>query len=147
VLQAFSAGVSTVKKKCRQHFQVVINLAPISSVRSSRKCYGILSIVVYHCQYALTMANIERHDVLTLSSVEWYSSTILIIFVIFDTEKVDGVHQLPTPAGYEEWKVRAGLQAVPEDDPPGKSQAGHPGQQLPCSQVKWLSALTVWLFS
>jgi len=56
--------------------------------------------------------------------------------LLFDTEKVDGVHQLPTSAGYEEWQVRAGLQAVPEDDPPGQSQAGHPGQQLPRSQVK-----------
>lgn len=50
-------------------------------------------------------------------------------------EKVHGVHQLQAPAGDEEWEIRPGLQTVPEDDPPGKSQAGHPGQQLPCSQV------------
>lgn len=51
------------------------------------------------------------------------------------SEKVHGVHQLPTPAGDEEWEICPGLQAVPEDDPSGKSQAGDPGQQLPCSQV------------
>lgn len=50
-------------------------------------------------------------------------------------EKVHGVHQLPSPAGDEEWKIRPGLQTIPEDDPSGKSQAGHPGQQLPCPQV------------
>lgn len=51
------------------------------------------------------------------------------------SEKVDGVHQLSSPAGDEEWKIRPGLQTVPEDDPSGESQAGHPGQQLPSSQV------------
>lgn len=50
-------------------------------------------------------------------------------------EKVHGVHQLSSPAGDEEWEVRPGLQAVPEDDPSGQSQACHPGQQLPRSQV------------
>ena len=82
----------------------------------------------------------ERHRVLTLSSVVKtcvpHFDCSNCFFCFFDTEKVDGVHQLPTPAGYEEWEVRAGLQAVPEDDPPGESQAGHPGQQLPRSQVK-----------
>lgn len=51
------------------------------------------------------------------------------------SEKVHGVHQLPSPAGDEEWKIRPGIQAVPEDDPSGKSQAGHLSQQLPCPQV------------
>merc|ERR1712098_262991 len=51
-----------------------------------------------------------------------------------ENEKVHGVHQLPSPAGDEEWEICPGLQTVPEDDPSGKSQAGHPGQQLPCSQ-------------
>lgn len=50
-------------------------------------------------------------------------------------EKVHGVHQLSSPAGDEEWKIRAGLQTVPEDDPSGQSQACYPGQQLPSSQV------------
>lgn len=51
------------------------------------------------------------------------------------TEKVHGVHQLSSPAGDEEWKIRPGLQTVPEDDPSGQSQACYPGQQLPSSQV------------
>lgn len=50
-------------------------------------------------------------------------------------EKVHGVHQLSSPAGDEEWKIRAGLQTVPEDDPSGQSQACYPGQQLPSTQV------------
>lgn len=56
-----------------------------------------------------------------------------VVFV--PSEKVHGVHQLSSPAGDEERQIRAGLQAVPEDDPPGESQAGDPGQQLPSSQV------------
>lgn len=51
------------------------------------------------------------------------------------SEKVHRVHQLSSPVGDEEWKIRPGLQTVPEDDPPGKSQVGHPGQQLPSSEV------------
>merc|ERR1712098_315003 len=62
-----------------------------------------------------------------------------------EDEKVHGVHQLSSPAGDEEWKVRPWLQTVPEDDPSGKSQAGHPGQQLPCSQNLRSSTMLCWL--
>lgn len=55
--------------------------------------------------------------------------------VLLCSEKVHGVHQLPPAAGDEERQVCAGLQAVAEDDPPGESQAGDPGQQLPGSQA------------
>lgn len=55
--------------------------------------------------------------------------------VFIRLEKVHGVHQLSSPAGDEEWKICAGLQTVPEDDPSGKSQTGYPGKQLPSSQV------------
>lgn len=58
---------------------------------------------------------------------------------VVSPEKVHGVHQLSSPAGDEEWKIRAGLQTVPEDDPSGQSQACYPGQQLPSSQV-WIQS-------
>lgn len=60
---------------------------------------------------------------------------------VVSPEKVHGVHQLSPPAGDEEWKIRPGLQTVPEDDPSGQSQACYPGQQLPSPQV--CSVLTV----
>lgn len=63
------------------------------------------------------------------------------VHIHIDTEKVLGVHQLPAPAGHEEWEVRPGIQAIPENDPSGQSQAGYPGQQLPCPQV-WPQVFT-----
>lgn len=61
--------------------------------------------------------------------------TVTNLSLCIRSEKVHGVHQLSSPAGDEEWKIRPGLQAVPENDPSGKSQAGYPCQQLPSSQV------------
>lgn len=57
----------------------------------------------------------------------------LTLYFFVCVEKIHGVHKLPSPTGDEEWKVCLGVQAVPEDDPSGESQAGYSGQQLPCS--------------
>lgn len=48
-----------------------------------------------------------------------------------EDEKVAGVNQLSAPAGYEKWKVRAGVQADSENDQTRQSETGHPRQQLP----------------
>lgn len=102
----------------------------------------------FHCVVVLESMSPSR---LRGSLVSVYKVEVIALLTgflpCFVLEKVHGVHQLPAPAGDEEWQVCPGLQAVPEDDPPGESQAGHPGQQLPGPQVSGSGSLccSSWL--
>lgn len=66
-----------------------------------------------------------------LSGNKVLKSVLNVCFV----EKVAGVNQLSAPAGYEKWKVRAGVQADSENDQTRQSETGHPRQQLPSLEV------------
>lgn len=89
-----------------------------------------MSYYSYHIYYIRYVVERERCVAPVLSPTSDFD-----ICVCLCSEKVYGVHQLPSPAGDEKRKIRPGLQTVPEDDPSGKSQVGYPGQQLPSSQV------------
>lgn len=58
-------------------------------------------------------------------------------------EKGLGEHQLPVGSGYEEWKIRVGLQANLENTTIGKSQAHHNCKQHSTIEVNFILVVKI----